>query len=57
MNAAQQLYISLLHADGYEDQVPEYIAARVWHLLWLLIPVIGFLIFVEWVRFRYQTVK
>jgi hypothetical protein len=47
---AEKAYISLLCAEGYEDQVPESKAARWWHLLWFLIPIVGILIFIESIR-------
>jgi hypothetical protein len=43
---AEKVYVDLLCAEGFEDQVPESKAARWWHLLWLLIPIIGVLMFI-----------
>lgn len=47
---AQRAYLDCLCARGYEEQEPEFISARWYHLLWFLVPVIGFLLFVEAVR-------
>ena len=54
MTFAQRAYVSLLVAEGYEEQVPEHVAARWWHLLWLVLPVVGILMFIEHVRACYK---
>lgn len=46
VSLAQRIYIFALCANGYKDQEPAYIAARWWHLLWLLVPIVGILLFV-----------
>jgi hypothetical protein len=50
MTLAQKIYLELLVASEYQDQQPEYINARWYHLLYFLIPIIGIMIFVEAVR-------
>ena len=42
---AQRLYLNLLCAENYPEQEPEYIKAKWYHTLWLLVPMIGFLLF------------
>ncbi len=41
----QKCYINLVCADGYLEQVPEYKNATWGKLLWVLVPIIGPLIF------------
>lgn len=49
---AADIYLDLLVAKNYPEQEPEHKNAK-WHdLLWLLIPIIGFLIFCEKIRSR-----
>lgn len=43
---AGEWYLSLLCAENHPDQEPAYIVAKWYHLLWLLIPIIGFLLFI-----------
>ena len=38
---AQRLYLNLLCAENYPEQAPEYIKAKWYHTLWLLVPIIG----------------
>jgi len=47
---AQDLYLEIHCAKGFEWQVPEYARARWYHLLWLIVPIVGFLLFDEAIR-------
>lgn len=46
MNKAGKIYLSILCAEGYPEQEPEWKYAKSYHLLWLLIPIAGLLLFV-----------
>lgn len=51
---AQGLYLDLLVAKDYPEQEPAHKCAR-WHdLLWFVIPIVGFQIFLEAIRNRYE---
>lgn len=50
-------YISLLCAEGYEDQEPQIEFIKWYDIFWLLIPVCGFLFLDEAVSSRYKKVK
>lgn len=43
---AGRIYLILLVATGYPEQEPEYGSAKWYDLFWLLIPIIGWLLFV-----------
>ena len=43
---AQDMYLGLLCAENYPEQEPAYKNARWFHLFWLLVPILGFLIFI-----------
>jgi len=45
-NLAARLYLAFLCAGRYPDQEPAWQAARWYHLLWFLIPIVGFLEFI-----------
>jgi len=49
---AGRIYLSLIVADNYPEQAPEYKLARWYDLFWLLIPMIGFMIFMESIKKR-----
>jgi len=49
---AQNIYLEILLARGHEWQNPEYINARWYHLLLLPIPIVGLLLFIEFVKAR-----
>lgn len=55
MTFAQKLYLDTLCARNYPEQEPEYIAAKWYHTLWLLIPMLGVLVFLETVKVRYNS--
>lgn len=52
---AQSWYLSLLVAENYPDQEPEYIAAKWYHALWLLIPIAGIPAFLLTVKESYHN--
>ncbi len=47
---SRNLYLDLIHARGYECQEPEHENARWYHLLWFLVPVIGFMMFIVHIK-------
>lgn len=47
---AQRTYLDLFVARDYPEQEPEHLSARWFHLLWLLIPAVGIVLFVESIR-------
>jgi hypothetical protein len=51
-NIAGELYLELLVATDYPEHEPEYLNAKWYDLLWFIVPICGFLIFVEQVRSR-----
>lgn len=57
MTLPQKIYLSLLVAENYPEQEPEYIAAKWFHLIWLLIPMIGIIIFPMSVKESYKKNK
>lgn len=50
MTFPQRLYLGILFAEGHPKQEPEYRYATWWHVLWMLVPVIGILLFTESVK-------
>jgi hypothetical protein len=52
---AAELYLSLLVADDLPEQEPEHAAARWYHLLWLLVPMLGLILFVETVMASFHA--
>ncbi len=44
---AQLFYLDLWVARDYPEQMPEYISARWYHLLWMTVPIGGFILFTE----------
>ncbi len=46
MNFAGRLYLDFMVAADYPEQEPAHKVARNWDLLWLLIPIVGFMIFI-----------
>lgn len=46
----QQIYLSLLFASDYPEQEPEYKYARWYHCLWLLIPIMGVILFLQHIK-------
>ncbi len=57
MNAAGKFYLDLMMARNYPEQEPAHKVARNWDLLWLLVPILGFLIFVLAIDDRYKRGK
>jgi hypothetical protein len=51
---ARDTYIKIFNAKGYEDQEPAYKAAKWYHLLWFLVPIVGFILFVIHVEETYK---
>jgi len=51
---AQRAYLELLCAENHPEQVPEYVYARWYDLLWFLIPICGIIGFFLAVRERYE---
>ena len=49
---ASNCYLDLLVARDYPEQEPEHKNARWYDLFWYLVPIIGFLLFVESIRSR-----
>lgn len=54
-HAARSFYLDLLVASDYPHQEPEHVAARWYHLLWLLLPIVGLLMFLESVKAAYRS--
>lgn len=54
MNRAAKLYLSLLITENYPDQEPAYKVAKNHDLFWMLIPILGFLLFIGAVEDRYE---
>ncbi len=54
MNRAGKLYLDLLVATDYPEQEPAHESANNWDLLWFMVPVVGFLIFIEATKKRHQ---
>ena len=46
----QRVYLNLLCAEDHPEQCPEFIAAHWGHLLFMLVPIIGILLFTTAVR-------
>ncbi len=57
MNAAGRLYLDFMVAADYPEQEPAHKAARNRDLLWLLIPIVGFMIFILAIEDRYKKTK
>lgn len=57
MNAAGRLYLDLMIARNYPEQEPAHKAANNWDMLWLLIPIVGFMVFVLSIDARYAKDK
>ncbi len=49
---ASDAYLTFLCAHGYEEQQPEHEKAKWYDLLWLMIPIMGILVFVEAIKGR-----
>lgn len=49
---AGRLYLSLLNAENYSWQEPEYKKAKWYDLFWLLTPIFGPMAFVESIKNR-----
>ena len=45
MNLAAKLYLGSMMALDYPEQEPEHKYARWYHLLWMLVPIMGILLF------------
>lgn len=43
---SQNIYLSILCATNYPEQQPEYKEAKAYHLLWLLVPIVGIPMFI-----------
>ncbi len=54
-NYAARLYLEILCAIDYEDQEPAWQAARWYHVLWLMIPVCGSIVFTEAIKSAWQN--
>lgn len=52
---SKNIYLELLCSKGYENQTPEYKYAKGKDLLWFIIPVIGFLFFINSIENRYNN--
>jgi hypothetical protein len=46
----QKIYLELLCAENYPEQEPVYKKAKWYHLFWLLIPIIEFLLFTTYIE-------
>lgn len=57
MNLAARVYLSLLFAGNYPDQEPAWQAAKNRHLLWFLVPIIGFLLFILCIEDKWQRAE
>lgn len=53
MNLAARVYLGLLVSSDYPKQEPAHTVARNLDLLWFLIPIAGFLLFLETIKARY----
>ena len=51
---AQGMYIDFFAARGYEEQVPEHKSARWYHMLLLLVPILGVVLFPEAVKAAHE---
>ena len=54
-NLSKNFYLTFNIAHGFEDQVPEYKNAKWYDLFWLLVPMVGFLIFCLTIQDRYSN--
>lgn len=54
MNLAAKIYLDLLVATEHPEQEPAHVVASNWDLLWLLIPICGFLMFALSIENRHQ---
>jgi beta-lactamase regulating signal transducer with metallopeptidase domain len=50
---AQKMFLDLLVAYELPEQEPEHIAARWYHMLWLLVPICGFILFIQAIQNKY----
>lgn len=57
MNLAARVYLDLVVAGKHPEQEQAYKAARNLDLLWLLIPVAGFLFFLETIKARHAKMR
>ena len=57
MNLPSRLYLDFYCAVEYPQQEPAYCAARWRDVLWLLVPIGGFILFVTAVEGRYRLQK
>ena len=57
MNLAGRLYLDFMVARNYPEQEPAHKAASNWDLLWLLVPIVGFLPFILSIDTRYAKDK
>lgn len=49
---AGKIYLSAICATNYPEQAPEHAFAKWYDLLWLLIPMVGYVLFVETIEAR-----
>ncbi len=54
MNCAGKLYLDFMVARNYPEQEPAHKVASNWDFLWLLVPVVGWMIFIKVVDYRYE---
>jgi len=52
MNFAAKFYLCFLCAENYREQAPAWAKAKNRDLLWMLVPVVGFMMFIEAVEAR-----
>ena len=52
MNLAAKVYLSFMVAENYREQSPAWAKAKNRDLLWMLVPVVGFMMFIEAVEAR-----
>jgi len=52
MTVAGRFYLGLLCAEQYPEQEPAHVNAKWYDLLWLAVPIVGFLLFILVVEHR-----
>lgn len=57
MTFPQKIYLNIIAADNYPEQEPAYESATWWHVLWLLIPMIGIVLFMLSVEYSHSKNK
>jgi hypothetical protein len=57
MTIPQQIYLDYLCALDYPEQEPAYISCTWWHVMILLIPIAGIVLFPEAVKWTYEKQK